>query len=161
MIPVAPQLARRLADAFEAHDIPYAIGGALALGVWGFPRATNDVDIDIFVPAEELDPVFEVIEAVGCVLDRGQAKASAHNRGNFRATIEGMRIDAFVPSIPFYDSVQLRIRQAPLEGRPAWFLAPEDLATFKLLFFRTKDGGRGRSLQGRRNETLRAAHVNP
>ena len=45
----------------------------------------------------------------------------------------------FVASIPFYNSVQQRIRRAPLEGRPAWFLAPEDLTVFKLLFFRTKD----------------------
>ena len=50
-----------------------------------------------------------------------------------------MRVDVFVASIPFYDSVRARIRRAPLEGRPAWFLAPEDLCVFKLLFFRTKD----------------------
>jgi len=44
-----------------------------------------------------------------------------------------------VPSIPFYDNVRRRIRQATLEGRPAWYLSPEDLAVMKLLFFRPKD----------------------
>lgn len=32
-----------------------------------------------------------------------------------------------------------RVRQALLEGRPACFLSAEDLAIFKMLFFRTKD----------------------
>jgi hypothetical protein len=38
-----------------------------------------------------------------------------------------------------YEVVRTRIRQGVLEGRPAWSLAPEDLALFKMLFFRTKD----------------------
>jgi hypothetical protein len=32
-----------LADALEKHRISYAIGGALAYGLWGIPRATIDV----------------------------------------------------------------------------------------------------------------------
>ena len=46
MTPSASEAARRIADALEAAGIPYGIGGALALGVWGFPRATKDVDVD-------------------------------------------------------------------------------------------------------------------
>ena len=34
----------------EDNDIEYAIGGALALGYYATPRATVDVDINIFVP---------------------------------------------------------------------------------------------------------------
>lgn len=47
MTPAAPALARSLADALEGARIPYAVGGALALAVWGFPRATSDVDLDV------------------------------------------------------------------------------------------------------------------
>ena len=139
MIPSAADLARRLADELEGAGISHAIGGALALGVWGFPRATNDVDLDVFVTTDHLDPVFDVLESTGCELDRKAALASAISRGEFRATLQGMRLEVFVPSIELYDSVEARIRQAPLRGRPAWFLSPEDLAIFKFLFFRTKD----------------------
>jgi hypothetical protein len=50
-----------------------------------------------------------------------------------------MRIDFFVPSIPFYRSVEARVREAPLGDTPAKYLSPEDLAVFKMLYFRTKD----------------------
>jgi hypothetical protein len=139
MTPAAPALARRLADALEAAGIRYAIGGALALGVWGFPRATNDVDLDVFVAGEQIEMLLDVLERAGCELRRDEAVASARERGDFRARLCGMRIDVFVPSIPLYGSAEQRILSAPLEGRPAWFLSPEDLATFKMLFFRTKD----------------------
>ena len=135
----APELARRLADAFEAARIPYALGGALALGVWGFPRATQDVDLNIFATLEHLDEVFDVLLASGCELDRTQSKQRAYDRGDFVARWQGVRIDIFVPSIPLHASAERRVRQGPLLGRPAWYLSPEDLVTFKLLFFRTKD----------------------
>jgi len=135
----AAALARKIADEFETARIPYAIGGAIALGVWGFPRATNDVDVDVFVSTDGLDPVFDALERVGCTLDREESQKRAVERGDFRAHLEGIRIDVFVPSIPLYESAQKRRRVEPLEGRPAWFLSPEDLAVFKMLFFRTKD----------------------
>jgi hypothetical protein len=139
MTPTAPALARRIADAFEAEGIPHAIGGALALAAWGFPRATNDVDIDVFVEVELLDRVLSTLERAGCVVDRNACLASARDRGDFSVRYQGMRMDFFVPSIPFYRSVEARVRPAPLQGRPASYLSPEDLAVFKMLFFRTKD----------------------
>jgi hypothetical protein len=30
-----------LAQAFEAHGVSYALGGALAYGIWGIPRASS------------------------------------------------------------------------------------------------------------------------
>lgn len=137
--PSAPQVARLIADAFEAGRIAYAIGGALALGVWGFPRATVDVDFDVFVPEARWPDVVDILLASGCALERSAALASAAERGDFRALYGTMRVDVFVPSIPFYESVAERRREAVLEGRSAWFLSAEDLAVFKLLFFRPKD----------------------
>lgn len=132
-------MARQLADALEARGVAYAIGGALALGVWGFPRATKDVDVDVFVGADELAPVFEALRASGCQVSEAEAVASATERGDFQAWHGSMRVDVFVASIPFYGQMRGRVRQAVLEGRPAWFLSPEDLCVMKLLFFRTKD----------------------
>lgn len=137
--PSAPELARRIADLLEDAAVPYAIGGALALGVAGFPRATNDVDIDLFVEVDQLRPVLDLFRRAGWTVDVDDALARAKTRGDFAFTADGMRVDAFIPSIPLYAAARQRIRRAPLEGRPAWFLAPEDLVLFKMLFFRTKD----------------------
>ena len=59
-----------LAWALDASGIPYAIGGAIALGVWSDPRSTYDVDINLFVEGAELERAFDVLQDVGVVLDR-------------------------------------------------------------------------------------------
>jgi hypothetical protein len=43
------------------HNIPYAFGGAVALSYHSEPRATSDIDINIFVSPEEhqFDKVIE------------------------------------------------------------------------------------------------------
>jgi hypothetical protein len=52
----AVEIARDLADVLEQRGLPYAIGGALALAFYSPPRATIDVDVNIFVsPARVLD----------------------------------------------------------------------------------------------------------
>jgi len=135
----AVEVARHVADTLEAAGVPYAIGGALALGVWGFPRATNDVDVDVFVEAGALEPVLAVLARSGLQIDVPAALASARDRGDCRAYMDGLRVDLFVMSIPFYESARERLRRAPLQERPGWFLAAEDLALFTLLFLRTKD----------------------
>lgn len=50
-----------LAGAFEASGISYPLGGALAYGLWGVPRATKDVDINVFVQSDELPKVVDAL----------------------------------------------------------------------------------------------------
>ncbi|MDY0002950.1 MAG: hypothetical protein RBU30_16745 [Polyangia bacterium] len=138
-VPSAPEVARRLADALEAAAIPYAVGGAIAYGLHAPPRATNDVDLNVFVPAEDLDPVLDALEAGGARVDREASRRSAEDRGDFRVTVSGMRVDVFVPSIPICHEAAGRTREGTLRGRPIRVLSAEDLAVFKLLFFRGKD----------------------
>jgi hypothetical protein len=52
--PLAAAIA--IAKAFDAHGVPYAIGGALAYGYWAVPRATLDIDVNVFVPRDGLGP---------------------------------------------------------------------------------------------------------
>lgn len=67
----ACSIARRLADVLEAHDIPYAIGGALALGYYAEPRGTVDVDINIFVtPPEAIDGLIQTLGQAGFQVER-------------------------------------------------------------------------------------------
>lgn len=97
------------------------------------------MDLDVFASADALEPVFEAIRRAGCTVDAVAATESARSRGDFQAWYGPMRVDVFISSIPFYEQMRARVRVAPLEGRPARFLSPEDLAVMKLLFFRTKD----------------------
>jgi len=48
--PSPVDVAGHLADRFDEDGLPYAFGGAMALGAWGVPRTTSDVDVAVFVP---------------------------------------------------------------------------------------------------------------
>lgn len=116
-LPTAAEVARTVADGLEERGIPYAIGGAIALGFYAPPRATVDVDVNVFVPPESgLDDLLAVLAEMGFQADDDQeiVRRRAVEDGQFRGSMRGLRVDVFVPG-------------------------PEDLAVLKLTFFRRKD----------------------
>ena len=48
----AAEVAAKLGARLDARGQQYAVGGAIALGYWGVPRGTVDVDVTVFLPAE-------------------------------------------------------------------------------------------------------------
>lgn len=141
MIPTSVDVARLLADAFEGSGIDYAIGGALALGYDSTPRATVDVEINVFVPApSRLQDALRVLTGAGFEPDDPtNLERTAIEYGQFRGRISGVRVDVFVPAIEFYASLNERKRRVTLLDRPICVLGPEDLPILELMFFRRKD----------------------
>lgn len=129
----------RVASALETAGVPYAIGGAIALTMHGFPRATRDVDVNVFCEPSELPTTLAALQRAGLALDAQRASAEAAAEGWFTAWDGAIRIDVFVPSIAFsWEAMGSRV-QLPFLGQSIWFLSAEALSVFKLLFFRTKD----------------------
>jgi hypothetical protein len=136
----AADAAQALAGALEAAGIPYAIGGALALAIAGVPRGTADVDVNVFVGEQQLPHVTRALAELGVAVDAAAAAAKAKRDGMFVGRWDGMRIDVFLPSIPFaHEAAKTRIRVTDAAGWSGWFLSAEAVAVFKLLFFRGKD----------------------
>lgn len=140
----APQLdaftlAMRLAAALDRAEVPYAIGGALAYGLWGDPRGTHDVDINLFVDHEELNSALDALELAGVELDRHAAREADRQGDVIIGWHSGMRVDLFTPSIPFsWEAMRKTVRIKSALGEAA-YLSAESIAVFKLLFFRPKD----------------------
>ena len=127
-----------LYDALVDADIAHAFGGALALA-WCTrdPRATNDVDLNVFVGTDELARVLaalpdsiEVTDHDVDVLDRD---------GQQRLYWEDLPVDVFLNTTSFHEDVARRVVYHPFLGRSMPFLSPEDLAVFKAFFNRPKD----------------------
>ena len=138
----AAEVARTIADALDRHGLPYAIGGAIALGFYAVPRATVDVDVNVFVPpADQLARALIALADAGFLPDEeeSQLRARANTEGHFRGSIRGLRVDVFVPAIAYYAQLASRRRQVTLQGKPLWILSPEDLVVLKMMFFRRKD----------------------
>lgn len=132
-------LVLRIDEAFEASGIPFAFGGALALSAWSEPRATRDIDLNVWVGASEIGSALETLSHAGIALDDAAARREAVERGMFVGHGGDYRVDVFVPSIPFYDEALRRVCRVPFAGRTIPVLSAETLAVFKLLFFRPKD----------------------
>lgn len=155
----AADAGRAIADALAQSGVPHALGGALALGVAGVPRGTKDVDVNVFVGVDELGVVFDALTGLGIAIDRGAAIARARRDGMFVGDWDGMRIDVFVPSIPFSDEAARTRVSVTVDGWTGSFLSPEAITVFKLLFFRSKDLGDLAQLVAVRRDALDRAYV--
>jgi hypothetical protein len=118
------------------------VARAIALGFYAVPRATVDVDVNIFVPpADQLARALTALADVAFVADEEETRlrARANSEGQFRGSIRGLRVDVFVPAFAYYAQLASRRREVTLVGRPLWILSPEDLVVLKMMFFRRKD----------------------
>jgi hypothetical protein len=129
----------RLIDALEASALDYAFGGALALAAWSEPRATADIDLVVWVDPSALTPLITVLRSAGVTVEDQAATAEGAERGMFVGWAGPIRVDVFLPSIPFYAVAATRRVRTQMAGRSTWIHSAEVLAVFKLLFFRPKD----------------------
>jgi hypothetical protein len=133
-------VAEHLADRLDEEGLSYALGGALALGVWGVPRATQDVDVAIFAGDHEMDKILTAFERAGAIVDPGAAMRSATSAGFFVADLGGTRVDAFLAHHPWHAEMESRrVSLAAPSGRQRWFLSAEDIVVAKLIYNRPKD----------------------
>lgn len=139
-MPDLDQLVAELARSLTRFGVAHAFGGALALSYWAPPRATADIDVNVFVAADRLTAAYEAIEAAGFAVDRAASGRSAEDRGDFRAWCGPVRLDVFVSFAPFHDEVARRAAKVPhATGETIRVLTAEDLTLFKTLFNRPKD----------------------
>ncbi len=136
----ALEAARRIGERLDEANIDYAIGGALALGVWGAPRATKDVDLSIFVDDRHLDGVIAAFERAGVMFDHAAAIAEVARVGFFRGLLGTTPVDAFISRHPHFWKMHERRRAVRTpDGHDLYFITAEDLCVMKLVYGRDKD----------------------
>ena len=124
--------------ALTARAIPHAFGGALALA-WCTqqPRATSDIDLNVFV-AE--DRAREVVEALPPEVAWSESDVVALERdGQARLWWANTPVDLFFNTTEYHDDVATRVHWEPFAGHELPFLACRDIAVFKAFFNRTRD----------------------
>jgi len=138
---MALDLPRRIVEIHHALDdasLPHAFGGALSLA-WCTQRAraTIDIDVNVFVPADRADGVLRA-------LPDGVAHTDAEldrlvRDGQVRVWWEGTPVDLFLNTTEYHEQVAGRVRLEPFMSEMIPFLACSDLAVFKAFFDRSKD----------------------
>lgn len=127
-----------IAESLDAHQVEWAIGGAIALAFsTEEPRATRDVDVNVFVDTDLARSVFVALPA-GIRFDERDIE-SVERDGQVRLWWDDTPIDLFFSVSEFHDDVGRRCRVVPFAGASLRILSAEDLAVFKAIFDRPKD----------------------
>ena len=129
----------RLHRALEEGALEHAFGGALALAYCTEdPRATHDIDLNVFVGIDQLPAVLAALPR-GVVAGEAERTLLARD-AQARLWWDGTPVDLFLSNHPFHDEVQGRCRGVPFAGVDDLpVLGCDDLAVFKAFFARPKD----------------------
>jgi hypothetical protein len=124
-------------EALEEARVAHAVGGAIALGYYAIPRATVDIDINVFVEASQAALVLDRLARLGVDI-AGGAEAIAR-MDQCRVRWEHTPVDLFFSDIPLHDAMKRAAHHVPFSGKVIPILAPEHLMVCKALFDRGKD----------------------
>jgi Uncharacterised nucleotidyltransferase len=136
--PSLPDKVVELARVLGASEVPFAFGGALALAYYAEPRATVDVDINVFVPPDAVDRVSDVLGALGIRTSAAERRLVLRD-GQVRLHWGVTPLDLFFAYDAFHFHAAQRTRSVPFGADTILVLAPEDLLVCKVVFNRRKD----------------------
>lgn len=124
--------------ALEDAGVPHAFGGAIALAYWTLePRGTRDLDVNVFVPADEAAGVLAVLPRGVDVPPAAEARIARD--GQMRLWWDDTPVDLFFDYAPIHEHAARNTREVEFESTTIPVLGPVELAIFKAMFDRTRD----------------------
>jgi len=129
---------RVVALAGALSDVPHAFGGALALAYYAEPRATVDIDLNLFVGSDRFGDVAHRLVKLGVVIDPSVA-AIVDRDGQARVFWDATPLDLFFAYDKFHDAAARSTRTVPFGKTTITVLGPEHLIVCKVIFNRPKD----------------------
>jgi hypothetical protein len=117
---------------------PHAVGGALALAYYAEPRATVDIDLNLFVPVTDWARVVDALISIGVSAD-DLDKDALQRDGQCRLWWGDNPVDLFFANAPIHKEMPSEVRKVPFAGSTIPILGPEHLAVCKVMFDRPKD----------------------
>lgn len=136
---------------FTEQKIEYAIGGSLALGFWVTPRATLDVDMNVFANSdEEYQRVIDCLSSQPNVtvvrehesrdgISREEAVRLAGTKKEIHVIFDGIHVDISLPKSELEMCANKRKRLLDFGSETVYILDAETIVSYKLLWKRSKD----------------------
>jgi hypothetical protein len=133
-------LAQRV-QAIEAalSDVPHAFGGALALAYYAEPRATIDIDLNVFVPVERFSEVAAPLVGLGAGADDPSIEPLVRRDGQVRVMWDATPIDLFLSYDAFHVTAGAARRSVPFADGTITILAAAHLIVCKAVYDRPQD----------------------
>jgi len=136
--PSLPEKVIVIHEALADAKVPHALGGALALAYYADPRATIDIDVNVFVATKRWRDVVDALTEIGVSANRLDPSALERD-GQCRLWWGDNAIDLFFAYDPIHDEMRRQSRRVPFGGVTVSILSPEHLAICKAMFDRRKD----------------------
>lgn len=136
--PSLPEKVIVIDESLTEAKVPHALGGALALAYYADPRATIDIDINVFVPTERWREVVDALTEIGVSANRLDPSALERD-GQCRLWWGDNAIDLFFAYDPIHEAMRRQARRVPFGDVTVLILSPEHLAVCKAMFDRRKD----------------------
>jgi hypothetical protein len=135
--PSLPDKVTAIHHALDKAGVPHAIGGALALAYYAEPRATIDIDINVFVHTDKWPAIRDALAPLGVDVEADEKELGRD--GQVRIWWDRNPVDLFFSYDPFHDEMRRSARKVPFNGSTIPILGPEHLAVCKAMFDRPKD----------------------
>ncbi|HXS32456.1 MAG TPA: hypothetical protein VN758_01615 [Solirubrobacterales bacterium] len=136
--PSLPEKVILIHESLTEAKVPHALGGALALAYYADPRATIDIDINVFVPTEHWGEVVDALTEIGVSANRLDPSALERD-GQCRLWWGDNAVDLFFAYDPIHEAMRRQARRVPFGDATVLILSPEHLAICKAMFDRRKD----------------------
>ncbi|MBI4608765.1 MAG: hypothetical protein HY726_07150 [Candidatus Rokubacteria bacterium] len=129
--------------------------GAMAVAMWGQPRATADIDFTVLTDPDGLDILGRDAEHLGFLIDQQWLEWHPLQRGQqIRLKSGDFLIDIVRPMDQHQEEALRRSRALEIGGRNVWFASPEDLILMKLKAGRPRDFEDAISVLARQRDKL-------
>jgi hypothetical protein len=135
--PSLPDKVVAIHERLSQERIAHAFGGALALAYYAEPRATIDIDVNVFLPPARFGVVRDALAPLG-VADGVDAEALERD-GQCRLWWGRTPIDLFFSYHDLHDEMKVALRTVPFGDERLPILSPEHLVVCKAVFDRPKD----------------------
>jgi hypothetical protein len=134
--PALPDKVLAIHNGLSEAKIAHAFGGALALAYYAEPRATIDIDVNVFVAPAAYATVERALAPLGVdAIDRTVAERDGQSRTWWGRT----PIDLFFAYDELHEAMRKAVRMVPFGGDRLPVLSPEHLVICKSVFDRPKD----------------------
>jgi hypothetical protein len=118
---------------------PHAFGGALALAYYAEPRATIDIDLNLFVAADRFPEVAGPLIELGASADDPAVGEAVRRDGQARVMWDATPIDLFFAYDAFHDAAAGAWSTVPFADASIPILAAEHLIVCKAVYNRPRD----------------------
>lgn len=135
--PSLPEKVLALHERLAGAQIAHAFGGALALAYYAEPRATIDVDVNVFLAPAAHPAVAAALAPLG--VEPAPDAAALERDGQARWWWGRTPVDLFFAYDPIHEAMRGATRTVPFGEQTIAILAPEHLLVCKAIFDRPKD----------------------